>query len=511
MAIDFTKPALTDNYTSAFVPNILANTTALARLLDSGVESISGTPPLYVKRYDRASSALTEWNGSAWVNIPLQGIYFSGGNIGLGSASSPSNLLHLRAPTNPVIRLESAAGGSGFLDFDATRFVVSAGGGYLSLVAGNAERVRLPAAGGLLVNRTSDSGLGPLQVFDSAGALGDFSSSFAGTALFRVRHSGAQLVGLAVQNSFTGTDGASGLQLLVDPAGGAYVAQREAQPLYLQTDGTTRISIDGAGAVDVLQAMRVRSDLNVYGASSDRLVVSPQAAGGGALVRATNNANSAFAPLILDGSTVLLYVAGAERGRVDSTGFVGGGAGLTSLNASNVSTGTLPNARTTGTAAATASTLALRDGSGDAAFRALALGNTAVASPTLLDWFEEGTWTPTVVGATTAGAASSYPVQSARYLRMGRLVYVEIELQWSGHTGSGLTRIQGLPWAAAFSRKTMRAVAGGSGLAADAWSAETVAGQTYLQLYGINQNTGANSNRSIAANDTWWIQGFYEV
>jgi hypothetical protein len=44
--------------------------------------------------------------------------------------------------------------------------------------------------------------------------------------------------------------------------------------------------------------------------------------------------------------------------------FTGSGAGLTSLNASNITTGTLANARTTGTAASTPSTLVLRDAGG---------------------------------------------------------------------------------------------------------------------------------------------------
>jgi len=91
MAIDFTKPATSDNYSTAFVPNIQANQNALAQMLDSSLTTITGTPPTGAKRYNRTSSALEEWNGSAWVVMPLQGITFNNGNIGIGV--SPTNFV----------------------------------------------------------------------------------------------------------------------------------------------------------------------------------------------------------------------------------------------------------------------------------------------------------------------------------------------------------------------------------------------------------------------------------
>ena len=84
MAIDFTKPATSDNYLTAFVPNILANQTALAQMLDSSLTTITGTPPTGAKRYNRTSSALEEWNGTAWVLMPLQGLTYLSGRVGVG-------------------------------------------------------------------------------------------------------------------------------------------------------------------------------------------------------------------------------------------------------------------------------------------------------------------------------------------------------------------------------------------------------------------------------------------
>jgi hypothetical protein len=64
----------------------------------------------------------------------------------------------------------------------------------------------------------------------------------------------------------------------------------------------------------------------------------------------------------------------------------------------------------------------------------------------LLSWYEEGTWTPTVVGATTAG---SYTVTASgcNYVRVGRQVTVYGRLVITVNTaGSGTARFGGLPF-----------------------------------------------------------------
>jgi hypothetical protein len=77
---------------------------------------------------------------------------------------------------------------------------------------------------------------------------------------------------------------------------------------------------------------------------------------------------------------------------------------------------------------------------------------TAVAATNAntLDDYEEGTWTPTVAGSSTAGTAT-YSENSGRYTKIGRLVQIELYLLWSSGTGTGDLRIQGLPFTAASS------------------------------------------------------------
>jgi hypothetical protein len=73
---------------------------------------------------------------------------------------------------------------------------------------------------------------------------------------------------------------------------------------------------------------------------------------------------------------------------------------------------------------------------------------TAVASAdaNTLDDYEEGTWTPTVEGTSTAGTAT-YTLRTGKYTKVGNLVYISIELQWSGGTGTGSLKLTGLPFA----------------------------------------------------------------
>ena len=62
-----------------------------------------------------------------------------------------------------------------------------------------------------------------------------------------------------------------------------------------------------------------------------------------------------------------------------------------------------------------------------------------------LDDYEEGTFTPTIVGTTTAGTGT-YATQQGRYTKIGNQVSVHIFLDWSAHTGTGNLKLAGLPF-----------------------------------------------------------------
>ena len=74
--------------------------------------------------------------------------------------------------------------------------------------------------------------------------------------------------------------------------------------------------------------------------------------------------------------------------------------------------------------------------------------NTPAAGMTsqLLNWYEEGTWTPVIAGTVTAGTAT-YAVQIGRYTRIGNRVFINLTLSYSAGTGTGNLKITGLPFA----------------------------------------------------------------
>lgn len=63
-----------------------------------------------------------------------------------------------------------------------------------------------------------------------------------------------------------------------------------------------------------------------------------------------------------------------------------------------------------------------------------------------IDYFDATTFTPVLIGLTTAGAGT-YSVQTGHYIRIGGWVVFTLRLVWSAHTGTGAMQITGLPFA----------------------------------------------------------------
>jgi hypothetical protein len=75
----------------------------------------------------------------------------------------------------------------------------------------------------------------------------------------------------------------------------------------------------------------------------------------------------------------------------------------------------------------------------------MSFGNAAQAGGTVLDWYEEGMFTPVIAGATTAGAGT-YTVQLGRFTRIGNRVEFNLHITITAHTGTGAMLITGLPY-----------------------------------------------------------------
>ena len=77
----------------------------------------------------------------------------------------------------------------------------------------------------------------------------------------------------------------------------------------------------------------------------------------------------------------------------------------------------------------------------------------ASGDPNTLDDYEEGTWTPVIIGTGTAGTGT-YSVQNGRYTKIGNRVYFGVYCVWSAHTGTGDMTMGGLPFTSSGSNFT---------------------------------------------------------
>ena len=74
-------------------------------------------------------------------------------------------------------------------------------------------------------------------------------------------------------------------------------------------------------------------------------------------------------------------------------------------------------------------------------------GGTGTATANVLNDYEEGTFTPTVIGTTADGTIGTYYAQSGIYTKVGRAVTVQVYLAWGGGTGAtGDLAFAGLPF-----------------------------------------------------------------
>jgi len=145
----------------------------------------------------------------------------------------------------------------------------------------------------------------------------------------------------------------------------------------------------------------------------------------------TANGSSGFNQITSTAAQPLIFnVNSGERYRLGSDG-----------------TATWSVAGTTAMTLNTTGNLVLKGGTVGATGVGVTFPATQVASSdaNCLDDYEEGTWTPTIVGTTTAGAGT-YSLQAGLYTKIGNRVFVEGYISWSAHTGTGNMRIGGLPF-----------------------------------------------------------------
>ena len=115
--------------------------------------------------------------------------------------------------------------------------------------------------------------------------------------------------------------------------------------------------------------------------------------------------------------------------------------------------------------------------------------NADTAAANALDDYEEGTWTPTATGETTAGT-TTYTTNTGGYVKIGQSVTVWFEISYSAMTGTGNMSIGGFPFTS---------VSGSAGQAAGAVMTNVLnwSGGSYLVLYKSANTTTASLFGSV--------------
>ena len=120
-----------------------------------------------------------------------------------------------------------------------------------------------------------------------------------------------------------------------------------------------------------------------------------------------------------------------------------------------------------------------------------------------LNYYEEGNWTPQLVW----GAGGSYVmagINSGRYVRIGNLVHLQFQLQWSslsGASGSGL-RVTGIPYSAGGTSRSAGSICATNGIGLNSgytWLGLTIdPGASFIYIIE-NSQSGTYSHNPIVA------------
>lgn len=138
----------------------------------------------------------------------------------------------------------------------------------------------------------------------------------------------------------------------------------------------------------------------------------------------------------------------------------------------------------------------------------------AATDANTLDDYEEGTFTPTIVGTTTAGTGT-YTLQIGRYTKIGNRVYFTINITWTAHTGTGNMRVSGLPFTSNNTTNNLNSLSvypnNVSLTASNYMNAYVIVNSTQISIDQAPVGGGAASNVPIDTSANIIISGQYEV
>jgi hypothetical protein len=243
--------------------------------------------------------------------------------------------------------------------------------------------------------------------------------------------------------------------------------------------------------------------------NSTGLLVGTTATGYGAAGRGLVVAGGATSAILglrvgsLDAGYLIASASRVELGGSGTTPIVisNGGDALTIDTARNVGVGVTPSA---GRGA-----IQLSAGVGFPATQ------VASSDANTLDDYEEGTFTPIISGASTAGTGT-YTTQVGRYTKIGRLVTFQLRVAWTAHTGTGGVLVGGLPFTSSSVSNSQSSVTIGffdnfALTASNIATAFMQASETSIALYQYPVGGGSVSAVGIDSSADIMISGSYTV
>ena len=140
----------------------------------------------------------------------------------------------------------------------------------------------------------------------------------------------------------------------------------------------------------------------------------------------------------------------------------------------------------------------------------LVLPNVAAAGTSTLDYYLRGTFSPTIIGGTTAGTGT-YTLAYGSYTRIGNRVQFECEITWTAHTGTGNLLLSNLPFAIKNQPHGFPVTVAASNLTfTGQLAAIAIAGTSNIGLYSVTTNAAASALAMDTA-ATLYVSGSYSV